>query len=54
MQPSSGLGYADQAPLMALATWLERVTLGDSLRALRFLPALAAGLKVLLTGVYRS
>ena len=36
-------GYVDQAPLITVATWLERVTLGDSLRALRFLPALAAG-----------
>ena len=44
-------GYVDQAPLIAAATWLERVTLGDSLHALRFLPALAAGLKVLLTGL---
>src|SRR5713226_4902439 len=44
-------GYVDQPPLIAVATWLERVTLGDSLHALRFLPALAAGLKVLLTGL---
>jgi hypothetical protein len=44
-------GYVDQAPLIAAVTWLERVTLGDSLHALRFLPALAAGLKVLLTGL---
>ena len=44
-------GYVDQAPLIAVITWLERVTLGDSLRALRFLPALAAGLKVLLAGL---
>jgi hypothetical protein len=43
-------GYVDQAPLIAALTWLERVTLGDSLHALRFLPAVAAGLKVLLTG----
>lgn len=44
-------GYVDQAPLIAVVTWLERVTLGDSLHALRFLPAVAAGLKVLLTGL---
>ena len=44
-------GYVDQAPLIAVITWLERVTLGDSLHALRFLPALAAGLKVLLAGL---
>jgi Dolichyl-phosphate-mannose-protein mannosyltransferase len=44
-------GYVDQAPLIAVITWLERVTLGDSLPALRFLPAVAAGLRVLLTGL---
>src|SRR5712692_11675797 len=44
-------GYVDQPPLIAVATWLERVTLGDSLHVLRFLPALAAGLKALLTGL---
>ena len=44
-------GYVDQAPLIAAVTWFERVTLGDSLYALRFLPAVAAGLKVLLTGL---
>lgn len=44
-------GYVDQAPLIAVVTWFERVTLGDSLPALRFLPAVAAGLKVLLTGL---
>lgn len=44
-------GYVDQAPLIAVITWFERVTLGDSLRALRFLPAVAAGLKALLAGL---
>jgi Dolichyl-phosphate-mannose-protein mannosyltransferase len=44
-------GYVDQAPLIVVATWLERITLGDSLHALRFLPAVAAGAKVLLTGL---
>ena len=44
-------GYVDQPPLIAVITWLERVTLGDSLTALRFLPAVAAGLRVLLTGL---
>jgi hypothetical protein len=44
-------GYVDQPPLIAVITWLERVTLGDSLPALRFLPAVAAGLRVLLTGL---
>ena len=44
-------GYVDQPPLIAVVTLLERVTLGDSLHALRFLPAVAAGLRVLLTGL---
>lgn len=44
-------GYVDQPPLIAAITWLERVTLGDSLRALHFLPAVAAGVRVLLTGL---
>ncbi len=43
-------GYVDQPPLIAVFTWLERVVLGDSLPALRFLPAVAAGLRVILTG----
>ena len=44
-------GYVDQAPLIAVITWFERVTLGDSLHALRFLPAVATGLTVFLTGL---
>ena len=44
-------GYVDQAPMIAVITWLERVTLGDSLHALRFLPAVAAGGSVLLAGL---
>ena len=44
-------GYVDQPPLIAVLTWLERVTLGDLLSALHFLPAVAAGLRVLLTGL---
>jgi Dolichyl-phosphate-mannose-protein mannosyltransferase len=44
-------GYVDQPPVIAAITWLERVTLGDSLPALHFLPAMAAGLRVLLTGL---
>ena len=47
-------GYVDQAPLIALVTWFERVTLGDSLHALRFLPALAAGCNALLAGLIAS
>lgn len=44
-------GYVDQPPLIAIITWIERMTLGDSLHALRFLPAVAGGLLVLLTGL---
>lgn len=44
-------GYVDQPPLIAGITWLERVTLGDSLSALHFLPAVAAGLRLFLTGL---
>src|SRR5215468_4973734 len=35
-----GWGYVDQPPLIPWLTRLSLVTLGDSLRALRFLPAL--------------
>jgi len=44
-------GYVDQPPLIAVVTWITRLSLGDSLHALRFFPAVAAGLKVLLTGL---
>ena len=44
-------GYVDQPPLIAVITWLERTTLGESLPALHFLPAVAAGLRVVLTGL---
>src|ERR1700689_3136906 len=44
-------GYVDQPPLIALVAWLERALLGDSLSAIRFLPALSAAAKVLLTGL---
>ena len=44
-------GYVDQAPLIAVITWLARNTLGDSLTALHFFPAVAAALKVVLTGL---
>lgn len=43
-------GYVDHPPLVAVIAWLSRRLLGDSLFALRFFPALAAGAKVLLTG----
>jgi hypothetical protein len=44
-------GYVDQPPLIALVAWLERALLGDSLSAIRFLPALSGAAKVLLTGL---
>ncbi|PWT92363.1 MAG: hypothetical protein C5B56_02380 [Proteobacteria bacterium] len=43
-------GYVDHAPLAPWLAQLTRLMLGDSLRALRFLPALSAGLKVYLAG----
>jgi hypothetical protein len=36
-------GYVDFAPLAALILHVSRSILGDSLRAIRFLPALAGG-----------
>jgi hypothetical protein len=44
-------GYVDHAPMIALAAKLSRAVLGDSLSAIRFLPALAGAVKVLLTGL---
>lgn len=44
-------GYVDFAPLVALVTRVSRMVLGDSLHALRFLPALAQGLEILITGL---
>ncbi len=43
-------GYVDHAPLAPLLARLSRALLGDSLSALRFLPALAASAKVFLAG----
>jgi len=43
-------GYIDQPPLIALITFVARHTLGESLLALRFLPALAGALLVWVTG----
>ena len=39
-------GYVDQPPLIPFLTHFSRVLLGDSLRAIRFLPALASSLLV--------
>ena len=44
-------GYVDQPPLIALVVAIVRAVLGDSLAAIRFLPALAGAGKVLLTGL---
>jgi len=43
-------GYVDHAPLVAVIARVSRILFGDSLRALRFFPALASGAKILLTG----
>jgi 4-amino-4-deoxy-L-arabinose transferase-like glycosyltransferase len=43
-------GYVDQPPLIALVAWLVRHTLGTSLLAIRFIPALAGAATVLVTG----
>ncbi len=44
-------GYVDFAPLIAWLTHASRAFLGDSLHAIRFLPALAFGVEVVLTGL---
>ncbi len=44
-------GYVDQPPLIAVITWLVRSLLGDSLPALRFLPAVAGAAVVALTAL---
>lgn len=45
------LGYVDFPPFVALATAFVRATLGDSLLALRLLPALAGAAAVVLAGL---
>src|SRR5438034_6903654 len=44
-------GYVDLAPLSALLIRLSHLLLGDSLFAIRFLPAVASALNVTLTGM---
>jgi len=44
-------GYVDQPPLIALVTWLVRAVLGQSLAAIRLLPALAGTAEVVLAAV---
>ncbi len=41
-------GYVDQPPLVAVVAWGTRALLGDSLFAIRFFPALAGAIKLLL------
>lgn len=43
-------GYVDHAPLIAFVSHVTRALLGNSLPALRFVPALSASAKVLLAG----
>ena len=44
-------GYVDQPPLLPFLGRISRMVLGDSLRSIRFLPALASSLLVLQTAV---
>ena len=44
-------GYVDQPPVWPFAAWLVRHSLGESLIAIRFLPALCGAAKVILTGI---
>ncbi|MGO8788965.1 MAG: glycosyltransferase family 39 protein [Terriglobia bacterium] len=44
-------GYVDQPPLIAVVAWLARSLLGDSLPAIRFLPAVAGAAEVVLTAL---
>lgn len=44
-------GYVDQPPLIPFLTHLSRAALGDSLRAIRFIPALASSCLVVQTAV---
>ncbi|MGO9087552.1 MAG: glycosyltransferase family 39 protein [Candidatus Sulfotelmatobacter sp.] len=44
-------GYVDQPPLIPFLTHLSRALLGDSLRAIRFIPALSSSLLVVQTAV---
>ncbi|HEX8285838.1 MAG TPA: glycosyltransferase family 39 protein [Pyrinomonadaceae bacterium] len=44
-------GYVDQAPLIAFVARASRVLLGDSLFAIRFLPAVAGAALVFVTGM---
>ena len=45
-------GYVDQPPLIALLAWVARNTLGTSLPALVFWPALAGAARIVLTAAF--
>jgi len=45
-------GYVDQPPLIAILGWIARHTLGTSLPALLFWPAVAGALRIILTAVF--
>ena len=44
-------GYVDQPPLIAAFAWIVRMTLGQSLTAIRLLPSLAGAGEVVLTAL---
>jgi hypothetical protein len=44
-------GYVDQPPLIAVIAWLVRSTIGDSMTAIRLLPALAGAYEVVLAAL---
>jgi hypothetical protein len=44
-------GYVDQPPLVPLLIKICRIVLGDSLRSIRFIPALAISAAIILTGM---
>src|SRR5712692_4108907 len=44
-------GYVDQPPLLPFLVRVSRLVLGDSLRSIRFLPALATSVVVVLTAM---
>src|SRR5829696_2554486 len=45
-------GYVDQPPLIAFWGWIARHTLGTSLPALLFWPALAGATRIILTAAF--
>ncbi len=50
-----GFGYVEHPPLIGVIAWLVRATLGDSLFAIRLLPAIAAAATVWMTmGIARE